>query len=199
VDPPDIAANRTAFLRWMKRVDPGRLVFIDESGAHLAMGRSHAWVLRGEEYVEPRPTNWGDNLSLIGAVRADGWVTSGTQWEAVKVKDFTAWSVTGSTPRLQQGDSVLLDNPRAHKAPAAALIRRRGGHGEVPAAVFARLQPDRGRVGLVNKFIRTVAPRTTAALRRTARAARYVMDADRIAASIATCCEGKHNATFGRL
>jgi hypothetical protein len=30
-------------------------VFVDESGAHLAMGHSRAWVPRGEVYVEPRP------------------------------------------------------------------------------------------------------------------------------------------------
>ena len=29
------------------------------------MGRSHAWVLRGQEYVELRPMNWGDNLTLV--------------------------------------------------------------------------------------------------------------------------------------
>jgi hypothetical protein len=32
--------------------------------------------------------NWGDNLSLIGAVRLGGWVTLATQWKAVKAKDF---------------------------------------------------------------------------------------------------------------
>ncbi len=99
MDRPDVAAKRTAFFRWMKRVDPRRLVFIDESGANLAMGRSHAWVLPGEEYVEPRPMNWGDNLSLIGAVRLGGWVALGTQWEAVKAKDFTAWVRDRLAPR----------------------------------------------------------------------------------------------------
>lgn len=48
VDRPDVAAKRKALLRWMKRIDPRRFLFIDESGAHLAMGRSHAWVLPGE-------------------------------------------------------------------------------------------------------------------------------------------------------
>ena len=51
----------------MKRIDPRCLVFIDESGANLAMGRSHAWVLPGEEYVEPRPMNWGDTGTVIYA------------------------------------------------------------------------------------------------------------------------------------
>lgn len=42
----------------MKHVDHRRLVTLDEAGLNLAMGRSHAWVQRGEEYVEPRPRNW---------------------------------------------------------------------------------------------------------------------------------------------
>ena len=111
----------------MKGVDPRRLVFLDESGANLAMGRSHAWALPGEEYVEPRPMNWGDNLSLTGAVRLDGWVTLGTQWKAVRARDFVAWVRDRLAPRLRPGDIVLLDNLRDHKAPAVAeLIARRG-------------------------------------------------------------------------
>jgi hypothetical protein len=44
-------------------------VCLDESEANLAMGRSHASVQRGRVLVEPRPRNWGDNLTLIGAMR----------------------------------------------------------------------------------------------------------------------------------
>ena len=120
----------------MKRIDPRRLVFIDESGANLAMGRSHAWVLRGEEYVEPRPMNWGDNLSLIGAVRLGGWVTLGTQWKAVTAKDFTAWVRDRLAPRLQPGDIVLLDNLRAHKAAAIAdFMQEPPFHGRRPVCL----------------------------------------------------------------
>ncbi|HXH24561.1 MAG TPA: hypothetical protein VNI78_04880 [Vicinamibacterales bacterium] len=57
-DRPDVAVKRAAFLRWMRRVDPRRLILVDASGAHVAMARSHVWVKRGEEYVEPRPMNW---------------------------------------------------------------------------------------------------------------------------------------------
>jgi transposase len=182
VDRPDVAAKRTAFLRWMKRIDPRRLVCIDESGANLAMGRSHAWVLRGEEYVEPRPMNWGDNLSLIGAVRLGGWVTLGTQWKAVKAKDFTAWVRDRLAPRLQPGDIVLLDNLRAHKAPAvAALIARRGATVKFLPPYSHDFNPIEAVWALVKKYIRTFAPRTAATLRRAARAARHVVHADHCA------------------
>ena len=98
----------------MKRIDPRRLVFIDESGANLAMGRSHAWVLRGEEYVEPRPMNWGDNLSLIGAVRTG---RLGDVGHAVESRQSDGLHSVGPrptrAPRLRPGDIVLLDNLRA--------------------------------------------------------------------------------------
>ncbi len=177
MDRPDVAAKRHAFLRWMKHVDPSRLVFIDESGANLAMGRSHAWVLPGEEYVEPRPMNWGDNLSLIGAVRLTGWVTLGTQWKAVTAIDFIAWVRDRLAPRLQPGDIVLLDNLRAHKAPAvAALIERRGATLKFLPPYSHDFNPIEAVWALVKKYIRAFAPRTADALRRTARAARHVVD-----------------------
>ena len=162
----------------MTRIDPRRLVFIDESGANLAMGRSHAWVLRGEEYVEPRPMNWGDNLSLIGAVRLTGWVTLATQWKAVKATDFIAWVRDRLAPRLQAGDLVLLDNLRAHHAPAvAALILSRGATLKFLPPYSPDFNPIEAVWALVKKHIRTFAPRTAASLRRTARAARHAVDA----------------------
>ena len=74
IDRPDVRAKRAAFLTWVRRIDPKRLVFLDEAGANIAMGRSHAWVQRGTEYVDARPMNWGDNLTMVGAIRRDRWV-----------------------------------------------------------------------------------------------------------------------------
>jgi hypothetical protein len=44
------------------------------------MGRSHAWLPRGAVLIEPRPINWGDNLTLVGAIRVDRWLTLATSW-----------------------------------------------------------------------------------------------------------------------
>lgn len=52
------------------------------------MGRSHAWVPRGEVVIDPRPMNWGDNLTMIGAIRVDQWVTMGTGWQAANTERF---------------------------------------------------------------------------------------------------------------
>jgi hypothetical protein len=162
----------------MKRVDPDRLVFLDESGANLAMGRSHAWVLPGEEYVEARPMNWGDNLSLIGAVRREGWVTLGTKWQAVNTHAFVAWVRDRLAPRLRPGDIVVLDNLPAHKAPAVvALVAGRGATVKFLPPYSHDFNPIEAVWALVKQHIRMVAPRTATTLRRVAQAARHVVHA----------------------
>lgn len=48
-DRPDVRTKRPAFRAWVSTIDPKRLVTLDEAGVNIAMGRSHAWVPRGEE------------------------------------------------------------------------------------------------------------------------------------------------------
>jgi transposase len=160
----------------MKTVDARRLVFLDESGANLAMGRSHAWVQRGEEYVEARPMNWGTNLTLVGAVRLEGWVTLGTKWNSMRKDDFVAWVRERLAPRLRAGDIVLLDNLPAHKAPAAReLIEARGATVKFLPPYSPDFNPIEAAWAWVKKYIRAFAPQTADGLRRLARAARYAV------------------------
>lgn len=55
-------------------------MFIDESGMNVRMSRSHAWVKRGTEFIDRIPVNWGKNLTLVGAMRLDGWVALSTMF-----------------------------------------------------------------------------------------------------------------------
>ena len=163
-------------MRWRRRIDPRRLVFLDEAGANLAMGRSHVWVPRGQEYVEARPMNWGDNLTLVGAIRHDGWVTLSTKWRAMTTAKFVRWVRDGLAPRLRQGDIVVLDNLKAHREPAVrVLIERRGATVRYLPPYSHDFNPIESAWGLAKKRIRSHAPRTAVALRRVARAARHVV------------------------
>jgi hypothetical protein len=56
--------KRAAFLRTVRRIDPNRLVFLDESWLSVTMSRSHAWVKRGQEFIDRVPMNRGRNLTL---------------------------------------------------------------------------------------------------------------------------------------
>lgn len=160
----------------MRRVDPRRLVFLDEAGANIAMGRSHVWVPRGQEHVEARPTNWGDNLTMVGAIRQEGWVTLSTKWRAMTTARFLIWVRDRLAPRLRPGDIVVLDNLKAHKDPhVGVLIARRGATVRYLPPYSHDFNPIESAWGLVKKRIRRQAPRHAAALRRVARAARHVV------------------------
>lgn len=164
--------KRQEFQRWAEGIDPARLVFVDESGAHVAMGRSHAWLPRGAVLVESRPLNWGDNLTMIGAMRADRWLTLGTCWGAANTERFTDWVQRRLVPRLRPGDIVVLDNLSAHKAPAVReLIEACGAILQFLPPYSHDLNPIEAAWALIKKRIRSVAPRTGARLRATAQRA----------------------------
>jgi transposase len=171
-----VQAERRAFQRWRGRIDPRRLVFLDESGANLAMGRSHAWLPRGTVLVEPRPMNWGDNLTMVGAIRADRWLTMATYWGALNTTRFVAWVRRYLVRRLRRGDIVVMDNLPAHKARAARdLIERAGATVRFLPPYSHDFNPIEPGWALIKKRIRAVAPRTGPTLRCTAQRAQRVV------------------------
>jgi transposase len=165
-----VQAKREAFREWVARIDPARLVFVDESGANLAMGRSHAWVKRGEVLVDPRPMNWGDNLTMIGAIRANQWPTLSTDWQPANADRFVRWVERRLAPKLRPGDIVMMDNLGVHKdRRVRELIERCGATLEFLPPYSYDLNPIESAWGLIKKRIRSIAPRGAAALRAAAR------------------------------
>jgi len=156
----------------MSRVDATRLVFLDEAAANTKMGRSHAWVRRGHELVEPRPMNWGKSLTMIGAVRLSGRVCLGTLWGAVTARSFHRWFVRKLLPKLRPGDIVLMDNAQAHKDRRIVTAAKARG---IRVKYLPPYSPDFSPIepawAIAKKYIRAVAPRNATALRRVARKA----------------------------
>ena len=138
----------------MKRVAPERLVFLDESGANLSMGRTHAWIPRGTERVERRPMNWGTNLTMVGAMRLSGWVTLSTMFKTANGDRFVAWVRRQLAPKLRRDDIVILDNARAHKdARVVALVEARGARVEFLPPYSPDFNPIEPCWGLAKKHI----------------------------------------------
>ena len=70
----------------------------------------------------------------------------------------------------------MLDNLKAHKAPAVrAIIERRGATVKFLPPYSHDFNPIEAAWALIKKHIRTYAPRTRDALRRVARAGRHVV------------------------
>jgi transposase len=133
-------------------------VFLDESGANLAMGRSHAWLPRGEVLVEARPMNWGDNLTMVGAIRADRWLTLATHWGAMNRTRFIQWVRRHLVRHLRRGDVVVMDNLPAHKArQVRELIEAVGATLRFLPPYSHDLNPIEAAWGLIKKRIRAVA------------------------------------------
>lgn len=158
----------------MRRIPVDRLVFLDESWFSVTMSRSHAWVKRGEEFIDRVPMNRGKNLTLLGAIRRRGWVVLTTQWAPTNGKRFVVWLKKRLLPKLERGDVLVMDNLTAHHHPDVRLACEARGirllYQPPHSPDFNPIEP---AWGLQKQYVRKYAPRSHDALRRIARRARY--------------------------
>lgn len=100
----------------MLRLDPLRLVFVDESGFKLDMTPLYAYAAKGERAYGSVPKNRGDNTSLIAALSLDeGVVAAMTLTGAVDGAAFESYVREVLAPRLRPGQVVILDRLSVHR------------------------------------------------------------------------------------
>lgn len=92
-----------------------RCKFIDESGINLALTRLYGRAPRGERAVGSAPINYGQNVTLIGALGRDGLDALLTIEGATDGEVFRAYTERILCPTLKAGDIVIMDNLGAHK------------------------------------------------------------------------------------
>ncbi len=151
----------------MNKIPLDRIVVLDESGCNIAMSAAYGRALRGQRVLDHKPANWGENLSVIGAVRVDRVLCHRTFVGAVNGPRFVSFVRENLCPRLYAGDVVVLDNLKPHHAP---VVR------ELVEAVGARLlflppySPDLSPIepcwSFVKAHLRRLAHRTAKALRQ---------------------------------
>lgn len=141
---------------------------------NTAMGRSHAWVKRGCEFIDRVPMNWGKNLTLYGAIRRTGWVALNTAFECANADRFVDWLDKCLLPKLRIGDALVMDNLKAHHDPRVEELCNQHG---VHLVYLPPYSPDYNPIepgwALQKQLVRKHAPRNAVALRRIARRARY--------------------------
>ena len=116
-DRPDVKRKRRSFRRRVRRIEPGRLKFVDESGANTAMARTHAWSPRGERAVGSAPGKW-ESFTVIAALGLPG---------SVDAAAFDSYVAAVLAPALRPGDVVIWDNLPTHQGRAAAAAVRGAG------------------------------------------------------------------------
>jgi len=100
----------------MATLDPQRLKFVDESGVNLAMTRLYSRAPRGERVIGAVPQNYGQNITMSGALGVDGIQAVMTVEGATDTEVFRTYVRQVLGPTLAPGDIVVLDNLGVHKA-----------------------------------------------------------------------------------
>lgn len=117
--------------------------------------------------------NWGKNLTMIGAIRIDGWLTLSTMWQATTKHTFVEWVRLRLAPKLRPGDIVVMDNLPAHKdSRVEELIRDRGATLKFLPPYSPDLNPIEPAWAVVKQRLKYYAARCPRALRRAAHRAR---------------------------
>ena len=120
----------------MATVDPGRLIFVDESGVDTRLTRPCARALRGRR--APGKVPWGHwrRLTIIGALGLEGMVASMSVGAATSTRVSLAFAEQVLAPALRSrpGAIVVMDNLAAPKAEAVrdALAKAGLGHRYLP-------------------------------------------------------------------
>ncbi len=108
--------KRAHFIEEIRKVDPARLVFIDESGSHISMTREYARAPIGHRVFGRVPRNRGRVLTMIGALGITGMRALMTVEGGTSGKVFLQFVREYLIPSLRRGDVVVMDNLGAHHA-----------------------------------------------------------------------------------
>lgn len=126
-DRPDIKRRRAQWRSYQGRIDPQRLVFIDETWAKTNMTRSHGWAVRGERLVARVPHGHWNTTTFLAALRHDRIDAPCLFDGPINGELFLVYVERVLAPTLKPGDIVILDNLGSHKGKAVRRAIRATG------------------------------------------------------------------------
>src|SRR5438132_8402998 len=126
-DRPDVARRRLQWRKYQGRLDPRRLVFIDETWAKTNMTRRHGRSLRGRRLVAKVPHRRWRTLTFLAALRCDRIEAPCVIDGPINGISFRAYVEQFLVPTLSAGDIVIMDNLGSHKGQAVRHLIRAAG------------------------------------------------------------------------
>lgn len=126
----DVAKRRRVWIEQRQprmRLEPSRLVFIDETAITTKMTRLRGRSLCGERLKMHAPFGWWRTQTFIAGLRCHEltapWIIEG----AMDRVAFDVYIESQLAPTLSRGDVVILDNLSVHKSQRAEqAVRERG-------------------------------------------------------------------------
>ncbi|MEF2074960.1 IS630 family transposase, partial [Consotaella aegiceratis] len=126
-DRPDVARRRGQWVRHQDRIEPARLVFIDETWTKTNMAPLRGWGPRGQRLKASVPFGHWKTSTFIAALRHDRveapWLIDGP----VNGERFLLYVQQVLVPTLKPGDIVVMDNLGSHKGKAVRRAIRAAG------------------------------------------------------------------------
>ena len=106
---------RAAWRERVARLDPRRLVFVDECGSNVGLAPLRARAPKGERAFGEAPRNRGKNTTLLASMGAEGMGPSLAIEGGTTKAVFEAYVERVLAPSLSPGRTVVMDNLSAHK------------------------------------------------------------------------------------
>ena len=158
---------RAAWPEQTAGIKPEDFVFIDESGVNRAMTRRYARSLCGTRAFGSAPRNWGDNVSILGALCLRGTLEPMCVNGATDGRVFLTYLKNVLLPQLWPGAVVVMDNLGAHKVKGVReQIEAAGARLLYLPSYSADFNPIEMAWSKLKNFLRKVAARTSEALDR---------------------------------
>src|SRR3954453_2113906 len=158
-DRPDVQQKRRCFRRKVKKIEPERLVFVDETGVTTAMTPAYAWAPRGERAYASAPGSW-ESVTVTAALGLDGVRAPLVFPGSTDAATFRTYVEEVLVPELHEGDVVVFDNLSAHLGPAVVEAIERAGASVLPLPPYSPdYTPIEEMYSKVKEFLRRVAAR----------------------------------------
>jgi transposase len=126
-DRPDVARRRAQWIKYRDRVDPARLVFIDETWTRTNMAALRGWAPRGSRLIGKVPDGRWRTMTFLAALRHDRitapWLLEGP----IDGDSFATYVEKVLLPTLRPGDIVIMDNLGSHRGKIVRQLIRSAG------------------------------------------------------------------------
>ena len=99
----------------MLKLDPERLVFLDETWARTNMVRRYGRCPRGQRLIDKTPHGHWKTTTFLGALRHDGMTAPLVVDGAINGPIFLEYVRQHLAPTLKPSDVVVMDNLSSHK------------------------------------------------------------------------------------
>lgn len=126
-DRRDVAWRRSQWKKHQDRLDPRRLVFVDETWAKTNMTRTRGWCRKGLPLKAKVPQGHWKTMTFLAALRHDRIAAPCVFDGPINGERFLAWVQQALAPTLNPGDVVIMDNLSSHKSPAIRKAIREAG------------------------------------------------------------------------